>query len=215
MEISLLAIQVGIIFLPGLLWARIDASYGLRAKSSDMEFVLRAFMFGLVSYAVTFFCFSIFKKPFSVIDFSSRQGGAIVTPAIAYEVICAVGASFVLAVVWLYVTNYKLLTRFLQRIGATKTYGDEDVWDFTFNSQKAVVEYVHLRDFENKIVYAGWVDTFSETEKLRELVLSNAQLFDFDGNMMFEIPLIYLARSPQNIHVEFPYRGDSGGPRSD
>jgi hypothetical protein len=115
----------------------------------------------------------------------------------------------VLAILWLYIVNYKLLTRFLQKIGATKTYGDEDVWDFTFNSQRAVVEYVHFRDFENKIVYAGWVDTFSETEKLRELVLSDTQIFDFDGNLLFEIPLLYLARSPESIHIEFPYTGDS------
>lgn len=56
-------------------------------------------------------------------------------------------------------------------IKATKTYGDEDVWDFTFNSSDAAVEYVHFRDFANRIVYAGGVREFSETDKLRELVL--------------------------------------------
>ena len=103
-----------------------------------------------------------------------------------------------------------MLTRFLQKIKATKAYGDEDVWDFTFNSSVPAVEYVHFRDFENKFVYAGWVMTFFETEKLRELVLRDVQVFDFEGVLQYEMPLLYLARNAESIHIEFPYR--SGGP---
>jgi len=209
MELSLLALQIAIIFLPGLIWARLDATYGLKSRPSDTEFFMRAFMFGLVSYAVTFVVFTLAGRPFKIVDFAARGNAALVTPAIAYEIIVATGASFLLAILWLYTTNYKLLTHLLQLVGATKTYGDEDVWDFTFNSQKAAVEYVHLRDFANRIVYAGWVNTFSETEKLRELVLSKARLYDFDGNFLFETPLLYLARSPDNMHVEFPYVNES------
>jgi hypothetical protein len=209
MELSLLALQIAIIFLPGLIWARLDATYGLKSRPSDTEFFMRAFMFGLVSYAVTFVAFALVGRPFKVLDFAAQGNAPLVTSAIAYEIIAATGASFLLAVLWLYITNYKLLTRFLQAIGATKTYGDEDVWDFTFNSQKAAVEYVHFRDFANRLVYAGWVNTFSETERLRELVLSKARLYDFDGNLLFETPLLYLARNPENVHVEFPYRGES------
>lgn len=58
----------------------------------------------------------------------------------------------------------------------------------------AAVEYVHFRDFANNIVYAGWVKEFSETDKLRELVLRDVQVYDFEGNMLFETPLIYLAQ---------------------
>jgi hypothetical protein len=172
---------------------------------------MQAFLFGLVSYSATFVIFTLIGRPFTVIDLGAKDSAALVTPAIAIEVICAVGVSILLSVLWLYLTNYKLVTRALQKIGATKTYGDEDVWDFTFNSQKAAVEYVHLRDFEKQIVYAGWVNTFSETDKLRELVLNNAQIYDFEGRLMFEIPSIYLARSPDNIHLEFPYRETTKG----
>jgi hypothetical protein len=208
MEISLLALQIAIIFLPGIIWARLDATYGMKTKPSDTEFLLRAFVFGLVSYAVLFVCFTLIGRPFTIVDLTPSDQTALVTPATAVEVLCAIACSVILSILWLYTTNYKLLTRLLQAIGATKTYGDEDVWDFTFNSQKAAVEYVHFRDFTNRIVYSGWVNTFSETEKLRELVLSNAQVYDFDGNLMFEVPSLYLARKPDNIHIEFPYRSD-------
>ena len=110
------------------------------------------------------------------------------------------------ALLWLYGSNYKLLTRLLQSISATKRYGDEDVWDFTFNSGKPEVEYVHVRDFEKKITYAGWVEAFSETEKQRELRLRDVIVYDFEGNVLFETPRVYLARKMDNIDIEFPYR---------
>jgi hypothetical protein len=122
------------------------------------------------------------------------------------EILWAVGVGLVLAVVWIYSSTYKWLTRFLQFIRATKKYGDEDVWDFIFNSPIPAVEYVHFRDFANSIVYAGWVRQFSETEKLRELVLRDVQVFDLNGLKLFETPLVYLARQPENIHIDFPYR---------
>jgi hypothetical protein len=207
MKIDLLVLQLATVFLPGLIWARLDARYALKTKPSDTEFVIRAFIFGLVSYAVSFAIYGLLGWPIALINLTEASGQPIVTAAIAREIFFATFVGFVLAILWIYAATYKWLTRFLQRIGATKTYGDEDVWDFTFNSSVAAVEYVHFRDFEKQIVYAGWVKEFSETEKLRELVLREVKVYDFDSNLLFETPLLYLARSPQDVHIEFPYRG--------
>lgn len=63
---------------------------------------------------------------------------------------------------------------------------------------------MHFRDFANRVTYAGYVRTFSETEKLRELVLADVIVYDFDGNAMYQVPSLYLARGRENIHIEFP-----------
>lgn len=207
-KIDLLFLQIAVIFLPGLIWAGLDARYAQKSKSSEFHYVLRAFLFGVASYVVTFAVYTSFGWPFSLSDVSDAATKGLFSPASVAEIAFATAAGFLLGILWLYVSNYKLLTRFLQWIRATKTYGDEDVWDFTFNSPIPAVEYVHFRDFENKIVYAGWVREFSETEELRELVLRDAQIYDFDGNLLFETPLVYLARKPENMHVEFPYRSE-------
>jgi hypothetical protein len=86
----------------------------------------------------------------------------------------------------------------------SKQYGDENVWDFTFNARDKNVEYVHLRDFDKKVVYAGWVELFSGTEKVRELVLHDVEVFDFDGKQLFASPRVYIARPMDNIDIEFP-----------
>lgn len=207
MKIDLIIVQFAIIFLPGLLWAGLDARYARKPKPSEFEYILRAFLFGMATYAVTFALYAALGWAFSLADWSDAATKGIFTPAIFKEVLSAAVVGLGLAIFWLYVSNYKLDTLFLQKIGATKTYGDEDVWDFTFNSPVAAVEYVHFRDFANKIVYAGWVKEFSETGKLRELVLRDVEIYDFDGNKLFDTPLVYLARDPENIHIEFPYHG--------
>ena len=195
MKVDLLLVQAAILFLPGIIWARLDARYALKRSPSDSEFVLRAVVFGLASYAGTFVIYLALGLPFTVVDLGAAGTKTVLTGAVGIEILCAIVVGFVLAVLWIYAATYKWLTRFLHRIRATKTYGDEDVWDFTFNSSLPAVEYINFRDFEKKVVYSGWVRTFSETERLRELVLRDARVFDFDGHLMFEMPLLTLQES--------------------
>jgi len=205
-KIDLLILQLAVIFLPGIVWAHLDASYAAKVKPSEGEFLLRAFLFGITAYAVEFLIYTAIGRPFSMADLSEASTKEIVSRDVLFEVLWAVAIGAVLAVAWLYLARYKLLTRLLQLIGATKKYGDEDVWDFTFNSNDAAVEYVHFRDLEHRFVYAGWVNSFSESDKLRELVLLDVIVYNFDGEELYGTPRLYLARSPDAIHIEFPYR---------
>ncbi len=205
MKIDLLILQLAVLLIPGLIWARLDARYALKKPPSDTEFFLRAFQFGLVCYAVTFLIYSILGWPFTSFDLTDAGTKSVLTSNIVYEILFAIGVGILLSILWIYSVTYKWLTLFLQNIGATKKYGDEDVWDYTFNSSSPAVEYINFRDFENKLVYAGWVINYSETEKLRELVLRDVQIFDLDGHLLFEMPMIYLSRAAGNIHIEFPY----------
>lgn len=203
---DLFVAQLAVVFLPGIIWAPMDARYASKMKPSDTEFFVRAFTFGLASYAAVFLVYVAIGRPFDLVDMAGADEATVVRKVVADELLASVGASFVLGVFWIYATNRKWLTRVLRRIGATNTYGDEDIWDFTFNLSDRRVEYVYVRDFDKKIVYSGWVMSFSETGKLRELVLRDAEIVDFNGELLFATPLVYLARAPEDIHIEFPYR---------
>jgi uncharacterized membrane protein len=204
-HLNLFIAQIAIIFLPGIIWARLDDRYASTEKKSDLDFLIRTFVYGVVTYVVTFVLYLLLNQPFSLIDFKAAQDRTVLTQTTGFEILAATGVGFGLGILWVYAARHKALTKFLQLIGATKRYGDEDVWDYTFNSSRAAVEYVHFRDFNTKIVYAGWVNTFSESEKLREIVLSDVQVYDFEGAFMYEVPLLYLARRPEDIHIEFPH----------
>jgi Family of unknown function (DUF6338) len=201
--------QLVIIFIPGIIWERLDAQYGPNKATQQWDILRRTFVFGLSAYVVTFCIYwlaSFFVTGLNFKVFQLKKDVEFLDGPAIKLIFYASLVSVLCALLWLYGSNYKLLTRLLQSISATKRYGDEDVWDFTFNSGKPEVEYVHVRDFEKKITYAGWVEAFSETEKQRELRLRDVIVYDFEGNVLFETPRVYLARKMDNIDIEFPYR---------
>ncbi len=206
MKIDLLILQLAIIFLPGIVWASLDASYAAKLKLSEGQFLFRIFLFGITTYTVEFLLFIAIHRPFRMAQLGDASSLEVVGRDVLIEVLCALPIGSVLAIAWLYAARYKLLTGFLQRIGATRKYGDEDVWDFTFNSGDVAVEYVHVRDFEQKYVYAGLVSAFSETDRVRELVLRDVIVYDFEGQELYRTPRLYLARPSDAIHIEFPYQ---------
>jgi len=196
--------QLVIIFIPGIIWERFDSSYGPNKATQQWDILRRTFVFGLSAYVVTFCIYWFASLYFTGLNFQVfqfKKDEEFLDGASIKIIFYASVVSVICALVSLYANNYKILTQLLQWIGATKRYGDEDVWDLTFNSGKAEVEYVHVRDFDKKITYAGWVEAFSETEKLRELRLRDVILYDFEGMTLFEIPRVYLLRERWTISI--------------
>ncbi len=206
-HINFFLAQAAVIALPGILWAKLDQRYARSGKWSQTDLFVNVFIYGLASYITAYIVYALLGEPFVLVDFVGAQERSIITRQIALEIMATTGLSFVLGLASVAASNYKLLTRLLHTLGITKRYGDEDVWDYTLNSSSASVEYVHWRDFDRRTVYAGWVSTFSETEKLREIVLSDVQVFDFEGALLYETPRMYVARKPEDVHIEFPYKG--------
>lgn len=210
--------QLVVIFIPGIIWERVDCAYGREHPKEQWDVIRRSFVFGLASYGVLYGAAWILGHFFGDLGLKMPQlkkEEAFLDVSTFREILLASMVAVFCSILWLYVTNYKLITRFLQWIGATKRYGDEDIWEFMFNSRRAEVEYVHLRDFDKKLAYAGWVEAFSESEKQRELVLRDVNVFDFDGNLIMETARVYLARKAENIDIEFPYRATANGDGND
>lgn len=177
--------------------------YGAKGKRTQFDMILNAFLFGITSYAVLLFIYSGLGKHLNILSLDS-DSKKLLDGIILPEIMFACAISIFGGIIFLYVENRKIMTRFVQIIGASKTFGDEDVWDFVFNSSSKDVEWIYFRDFTERVVYAGYVRLFSETGQLRELLLQDVIVYDFDGNELYQMPRLYLARERENIHIEFP-----------
>ena len=206
LELNTLVVQFALIFLPGLLWAGMNSSVVAKNEVKADRFFVLVFFFGLVSYVVVYVGYSVRHVPFSLVSLDKAEDKTIITTPVAQEIAWALLAAFVCGILNIYAATYGWLFRFLRLIGATSRYGSEDLWDYTFNLKTPAVEYVHVRDFEQKLVYAGWVTAFSESGKLRELTLRDVEVFNFDGELFYEVPRLYLARKPEGLHLEFPVK---------
>lgn len=121
------------------------------------------------------------------------------------EILFATAISVLLAPAWLAIQRRKYVVRILQRIGATKRYGDEDVWDYLLSSDDPRSRYVNLRDEQTGQTFSGYVEMFSEAPGLRELVLSQVKGYDtLSGQETITVARMYLAREPKGMTLEFP-----------
>jgi hypothetical protein len=205
MELNRTIVLLGVLFIPGLAAAWLYRRYGSRRDMSEPAFFLCSFVFGVFAYALTGAVYSVCNESLLALELLSEEPDVVLLGGIWVDIIVATVFALLLSIGALYVDNKKLAARLLQKIGATNRYGDEDVWDYTFNSRQPFVQYVQVRDHARGIVFSGWVDAFSETEKVRELVLRDAQLHDFDGKLVYEMPYIYLARPETDMHIDFPH----------
>jgi hypothetical protein len=203
MDFSL--VQIAFVFLPGLIWASIDSKYGAGLRPSQTILMVRSFVFGLCTYSIIYLIYGWSGHEFGYSNLGV-DGKSIDVAQLIDEIAWSVPVSFFLAICWLWVVRYRLLMKFLQCIGATRRYGDEDVWSFTLNSDDAHVEYVHVRDLENGFIFAGWVNTYSEGEDCRELLLGDVIVYDEYGTEISNPPFLYLSRPKNSIWIEFPYR---------
>ena len=204
MRIDFLFIQLAVVFLPGLIWTQLAATYSMKERPKPIDFLVRAFIFGLLTYAIVFLGYGWFGREFSVPPVGDSQ--RFLSIDFADELLWSSAVAFLFSLVWIYGSTRRWMTRLLNRVGAATTHGKEDIWDLTFNRFRPAVEYAHIRDLDRGIVYAGWIQVYSETGKLRELLLRDAIIWDKNGDDI-EVPLLYLARTDTDVHIEFPYRG--------
>ena len=203
MRIDLLFIQLAVVFLPGLIWTQLAATYAMKERPSPADFLVGAFFFGLLTYMVVYFMYGWFGREFSEPPVGDSQ--QLLNVDFADEILWSSGAALVFSFVWIYGSTRRWMTRLLNWMGAATTHGRGDIWDLTFSRSQAEVEYVHVRDLERGITYAGWVRAYSETGKLRELLLRDAIVWD-KTSASIEVPLLYFARKDSDVHIEFPYR---------
>ena len=206
-----LALTLALIFLPGIIWARLDAKYASQTKPSKFDLILNVFVFGLVAYVVTFLLYSIpgvdriADFNLTALEVDDDRAGDVLDTSIVDDILAATGVSLILGPAWLWLKQHKIITRALQWIGATKRYGDEDVWDFTLNSTDAASRYVNLRDDQTGLTYSGYVDVFSENPSVRELLLRDVIVYDTATKAeLAKVPRIYIAREPKGMTLEFP-----------
>ena len=197
--------QLALIFMPGIIWAGIDARFGAGLKPNQIQLIIRSFLFGMATYSVLYIIYLYLGQEFGYSSIGDTPEHLDLFH-LKDEIAWSTPLSFLLSICWLWSVRLKLLVKFLHKIGASRRYGDEDVWSYTFNSSEPYVEYVHVRDIENGFVFAGWVITYSEGEDNRELLLRDVIVYNDESVEVSHAPHLYICRPRASIWLEFPYK---------
>ena len=95
-HLNLFVAQIAVLFLPGIIWARIDMRYAAKEKRSDLDFFIATFIFGLVAYSVTFVGYAAAGRTFRVVDFKAVGDTSVLTSQVCWEILIATAVGFVL-----------------------------------------------------------------------------------------------------------------------
>lgn len=213
MEISELTIRIIIILIPGVIASLVLNVLKVRhKKQSDYLFTLISIVFGLSSYLLlqVLFFIGIFVK--NLIFCSSEnyeslktlEGLANSTTTIVYfEVTLACLCSLILAYFVAYLDNKKIVNKIARKFNVSNKYGDENTYSYFLNSQD--IDWVYVRDIEKNLTYLGKVEVFSETEEIKELVLSDVTVYTYpDSEELYRIEKIYLSYPRDKVTIERP-----------
>ncbi len=104
------------------------------------------------------------------------------------------------------IQTYKLINLLGRFIRVTRRSGDEDVWDYFHNLPDTPEhEWVFVRDHKTGLVYFGFIRAYSESEKERELLLGDVDVYlTGKDEILYRRVLLFLCRDKDDLTIEIP-----------
>jgi len=202
-------IKMLIVGIPGIICYFISQKLYGRKDRSITETVLLVFLYAVLSYGLVGTveaCINFYKnhgfisKTFDI--FLGKE-----TDLDLQVLIKGVLSGIFLAYILSYFMRFNITNKFGQIIHATKRYGDEDVWHYFHNAPDSQKNggWVIIRDLKEKLAYYCYISAWSDSEKERELVLSDVSVYSNEGgDFLYSVDHIYLSRNKDDIMIEVP-----------
>lgn len=216
--------QLALIFMPGLIWANIDEKYGAGKPPDHVKFFVRVFLFGMSTYVALYGLYSLAALCLEDLEFGHYGWAKDITnpdlSAFIDEIFWSVPLSLFFSVLWLYAVRYKVLRKLLHFLNTTERLGDEDLWSTILNEYQ-LSDPIYFRDCAKDLIYLGWVDSFSQNEDNREMVLRDVRVYkdvrleDGSTQHLFNTPRLYVSCDKNSILINFPNLSESEGDHHD
>ncbi|MBC6400206.1 MAG: hypothetical protein GDA51_10075 [Ekhidna sp.] len=203
MNLSEIALKLIIILIPGILCALIIEKLTVHKKWSPFKFSIHSIITGALSYLIlqVIINLSTMEDQSLAIWTSLTDKDDIPYREISYGCLTSIFLGFIAS--WF--IQYKILNKLAQKLKITNKYGDENLYSYFLNAP--ITDEVYLRDMKTGLTYHGLVESFSEDDKNKELVLSKVTVSDSEtGEKLYELNKIYFEKSEENIIIELPYK---------
>ena len=195
------------ILVPGAYCAVIDISCGLRRKLNVRWLLINIALFNFAIAMILWLIYWGFSWDYSYFDFVDNTDG-FVRSDLKDEIAISAGLAIVISQIWLYIADRRLIYKFLVAIKATRRSQAEDIWRYVHSNEGLDFEFCDYYDFKNELVYKGRVLASSDRESVREIILIDVEIYDFNKNLINERPYIYLAFPEDQVRLDFYNKGE-------
>jgi Family of unknown function (DUF6338) len=130
---------------------------------------------------------------------------SIISKAIIVDIVGATLAGFITAILASYVDEHKFLNRIAIYLGASKRYGEENVWYVLHRNQED--HWMTVRDHKAGLSYFGWVENYSDWwNDERELLMERVKVYNNEtGEFKYETDNLYILRKSDDLTIEFQW----------
>lgn len=211
MTLSSFLIRIIFLAFPGIIGSRFYGKLRGYVKRPYWEYLLEIAIFSLLSYGLLGVAIGILDN-LSILDIRFTSINAFFDEDIPIswsEVVLASLMSIILSLVASAIYTHKVINKLGRLVGATRKYGDEDVWDLFNNMQD--IQWVYVRDHKLGLIYYGWIYAFSDSEKPRELMIRDVDVYSNEtGEKLYDADIIYVARDLNDLTIEVPSVEETG-----
>jgi len=105
--------------------------------------------------------------------------------------------------------THKVINKLGHFFRVTQRFGDEDVWELYHNMPGN--EWVYVRDHKLSLTYYGWIYAYSDSEKERELLMQDVEVFSSEekGEPLYHRKILYISRHRHDLTIEVPLIPDT------
>lgn len=200
MNIDLAALQVLLLALPGFVWVRFTHSIKGTPRSNPGSELISGLIFGTLTYIVLYPIYLFFGFSFDMSTFGTEVWKF---EKCLDEVLFSLPMAILLSSGLLFLRRRNFPLGMLRSFGVTNYSGDTDIWDYCFSELRPNGSFVNVRDHDEGLIFQGFTQGFSERGDLRELLLSDVEVFKSDGEPLYKTSAIYLGRAPEKISIDF------------
>jgi hypothetical protein len=209
MELTDFTLKIIFLCIPGITCYFILSRLIGKFNKDTVEIILIIFVFSVFSYLVYgFYC--AFVNIFYGYGFKTNIVESFFKNNSQLTYLDILGSSITsifLAFIFSYFYRFNLLNKFGQIIRTTNKYGDEDVWHYFHNSPDTDKNggWIIVRDHKYNLAYYGFVSAWSDSAKMRELIISDVTVFTNDDSQeLYKTNHIYICRKIEEISMEIP-----------
>ena len=218
--------EVIVIYLPGLLVARIDMYYGSERTPAIQNQLYNIIFFGSLAHILAALMYQIANIVsamilpknwdislqydvwfFSLAEWNNPQ--EIVLNECLDEIAVSTLISTLIVAGWLKISRKQYVQRLLQQLNLTNHFSEKDLWSHIQGQKLEENEFVNLRDRVNDIIYSGWIEMYHEYGNIREFLLYDVTIYEMSTmNKLYKevIPSMYISRPSADMVLEFPRR---------
>ncbi len=210
MEFSDFTIRLIIILIPGAIATLIIESITIHKSWSHLRFTVSSIILGGTSFGILqllYWGFQLYQSRCIDIKFENLQTWKSIfkneNALNPIEIILSVLISIALSYCVSYIIQHKILFKIAKRFNVSRKYGDDSLYSHYLNADE--VDWVYVRDKTNGMTYLGQVDSWSEDDSNKELLLRNVTVFKYENSdELYKIKQIYLKFHERDIIIELP-----------